>query len=513
MTVPSTPAGTVAARRSRTRRPSYVGIEEKALRGIPWTLGTFASSKLITLGTTVVLARLLVPADFGIVALAVLAVGLFNIFSTLGLSGALIQRQDLGERGKGTVLSLLLVQGAALALVLVALAPLAADVFSQPRLTGVLAAMSSIVFVSGFTVFYETVLQRELEFRRRFRVYMIQSLTYAGVAIPLAASGAGVWSLVVGQIASTIGYGAALYSLAPYRVRPVFDRAEALSVFRSGRGFLLQGTLAFFEQNTDYIAVGNVLGSTQLGLYSMAYRLSELPNQSISEPVATVTFPAFARMRHRGEDVASSFLSTFRMVALVTCPLGVFLSAAADPFTTAILGDRWLEMIGPLSILGVWAIGRSVDTTIGWLLNSVGEAGLVGTVAAVLLIPLIPALFVAAELGGLDLVAWVMVADTVVALLVMAFLASRRAGIGMREQWRALAPIAIACAITWATVWLVARATDSVSPGVSLAACVVTWVVSYGGTLSLIQPGLLRDALGGVLRIVGRTPDGTPQPG
>jgi lipopolysaccharide exporter len=490
-----------------------VGIEEKALRGIPWTLGTFASSRLITLGSTIVLARLLVPADFGIVALATLAVGLFNIFSTLGLSGALILRQDLDQRGKGTVLVLLIAQGAILGLLLAALAPLAADVFSQPRLSGVLAAMSALVLVSGFTLFYETILQRELEFRRRFLVYMVQSVVYATVAIGLAAWGAGVWSLVIGQLASTLAYGVTLYWLAPYRVRPAFDPAEARSVFLAGRGFLVQGTLGFLQQNADFIAVGKTLGSAQLGLYSMCYRLGELPNQSIAEPTAVVTFPAFARMRHRGEEVAASFLSTLRMIALITCPIGVFLSAAADPFTTAVLGDKWLGMIGPLSILGLWAIGRPVDTTTGWLLNSVGHAGLVGTVTAVMLVPLVPAVFVAAELGGLNAVAWVMVADTVLALLAMSYLASSRAGIAMSDQWRALAPIGLACAITWVAVWLAARATDDLSPGVSLAVCVVAWAITYAAALSVAAPGLLRDALSRGLRTVGRSPDGAPQAG
>jgi O-antigen/teichoic acid export membrane protein len=481
-----------------------LGIEEKAIRGIPWTLGTFAGSRVIMLVSTIVLARLLVPADFGLLALATLAVVLFTIFATLGLSGAMVVRQDLDPRAMGTVLSLLIVQGAALALLLVALSPVAAELFDEPRLSGLLAAMSTVVLLSGFTLFYETALQRELEFRRRFLVNMVKSVVYAAVAILLAVAGAGVWSLVIGQIAATIAYGAVLYPLSPYRVRPAFDRAEARSVFRAGRGFLLQGTLEMLERNADYIAIGKLLGSGALGLYSMAYRLSELPYQSISEPIAAVTFPAFARMRHRGENVAAPYLSALRMVALITCPVGVFLSAAADPLTTALLGEKWLGMIGPLSILGLWAAFRTVDTTVGWLLNSVGEAGSVGVVAAVLLAPLIPGVFIAADLGGVDLVAWVLLAETVLSLLVLFFLVSSRVGIGVVEQWRALWPIVAGCATTWIAVWLVVQATDGASSGVSLAACVLTATITYGATVSVIEPGLLRGALARVFRILGK---------
>jgi hypothetical protein len=95
----------------------------------------------------------------------------------------------------------------------------------------------------------------------------------------------------------------------------------------------------------------------------------------------------------------------------------------------------------------------------------------------------------------------------------MAYFASTRAGVGLREQWRAVAPIAFACAITWATVRLVAGATDDLSSGVSLAACVVAWTISYGGALSAIKPGLLRDAIAGILRTMGRASGGKPQAG
>jgi O-antigen/teichoic acid export membrane protein len=175
-------------------------VEERMIRGIPWTLLSYAFSKLVTVLSMVVLARLLVPDDFGIVALATLAVQIFNVLGTFGLSGVLVVRQDLDRRGMGTILTLMLAFGALVALVLAALSPVIADLFDEPRLTGVLAALSTMVFLAGFVWFYETLMQRELEFRKRFMSLMVQSLVYASLAISLAALGAGVWSLVVGQI-------------------------------------------------------------------------------------------------------------------------------------------------------------------------------------------------------------------------------------------------------------------------------------------------------------------------
>ena len=481
-------------------------IEEKVIRGIPWTLLSSVSSRLITVLMVLALARLLVPADFGIVALAMIAVHLFNVLGTFGFNAVLVVRQDLDARGKGTILTLMLVFGALVALVLAALSPVAADLFDEPRLTGVLAALSTTVFLAGFVWFYETLLQRELEFRRRFISLLIQSLVYAGMAISLAALGAGVWSLVVGQIAGVAAFGVALFSLAPYRVRPAFDAGEAREAFLVGRGFVLHGSLAIVEQNVDYITVGRILGATQLGFYSVAYRIGELPYLAIADPVARVTFPGFARMRHRGEDVGMPFLSALRSVALVTCPLGVFVSAAADPFTAALFGDKWLTMIGPLSVLGLWAAVRPVQATIGWLLNSIGEAWVMAWSSVLVFLPLVPGLVVAAELGGITAVAWVMLADILLSLVILGLLVQRRGGVPVIAQWRAIMPVAVGCAGTWLVVWAVAQAMSESAPGLTLAACVVAAAATYAAAVSVVEPGLLRDALAQVRRALGRVP-------
>jgi O-antigen/teichoic acid export membrane protein len=349
-------------------------------------------------------------------------------------------------------------------------------------------------------------MQREFEFRKRFVAVTVSSIVYVVVALSLAVLGAGVWSIVIGQITATAASGAALLALAPYRVRPVFDRDEARESLAAGRGFLLQGGLAFLQQNADYISVGRVLGAAQLGFYSMAYRIGELPYYAIADPVARVTFPSFARMRHEGEEVAMPFLSALRMVALVTCPLGIVLSAAAEPFTAILFGDKWLPMVGPLSVLGIWAAVRPVQVTIGWLLNSVGAAGLMGVISALVLLAMLPGLVVAAELGGITAVAWVMLADITLSLLVLGFVAERRAGVPMVSQWRALSPIVVGCAGTWGVASAVVRAMSDASPGLALAGSALTALATYVATISILDPGLLRHAFAQVGRALGKLP-------
>lgn len=473
---------------------------------MPWTIASYALNKVITLLTTVALARLLSPGDFGLVAYAFLALLLLTIYRDLGVGSALIVRQPLQERDKSTTLTIILVVSIAGAVVIAALSPLIANLLGEPEMAGVLAALSLTLIFGAPAWFYDALFQRELEFRKRFLAMTVQNLVYAPVALLLAVLGAGVWSLVVGYIAGVIASAAAFLWLASHLIRPGFELERARAAIATGAGFMVQGGVAFIRQNVDYLAVGRVLGTVPLGFYSLAYRLTEVPYLGIADPVAKVTFPGFARMRARGEDVSGSFLTVLRLVALVTCPIGVILSGVADPFVEAVLGDKWLPMIGPLTVLGLWAALRSITGTTGWLLNSLGMAIPLGWVSVGIVLPLIPGVIVAAELGGTTEVAWVVLADTSIELVAISILAHRRTGISLARQWAAVRPVVLACPPTWATAHLVAQGTAGSGAALSLAASVVAAVAIYLIILSLLEPGLLRQVVTQIGQTVRRAP-------
>ena len=456
----------------------------EALRGIPWTLLTYALGRVVTVATTLVLARLLAPEDFGLFAMAVLGMELLSVFSGLWLGAALIVRPDLDRRGQGTVLTLLVGAGALLAVILLAATPLLARFFGEPRLAGLVALLSAVLLVSGTNWFYETLLQRELAFGRRFACQMVRTLTFSIVALELALLGAGAWSLPAAYLCSYLAHAIALIAFAPYRVRPAFDRGQAREIVRGGRGFLAQDLATFASQNADYLAVGRILGPAQLGFYAMAYRQAELPNNAIADPVGKVTFPAFAQMRERGEDVRASFLRVVRVMALVTCPAGVILSAAAVPFTLALLGEDWRPMAAPLAVLGIWAVMRPLQVTVGTLLNSLGRAGVYGRVSLIALPPLVIATFALAPLGT-TAVAWVLVAHMAITFAVLVLAAARHAGVATRALGGAMWPAALASAVAWVATRATAARLDDVAPVAALAACVAVCLVSYAAVLWL----------------------------
>lgn len=485
-------------------------MERKIARGLPWSMGTYAASRGITILALLVLARLLEPADFGLAALATVIMLSLSLLNDLGLGGTLIQRQELDRRAMGTFLTLMLLASMAIALLLVAFGPLAASIFDQPRLTGLLAVLAGFVSFNGAAWFHDALLQRELEFGRRFAAHLVQALTYATVAVVLATAGAGVWSLVIGQVAGMLTHLTALLIVVPYRVRPRFDPATARDAIRTGRGFLAQGWLSFVENTVDYLIIGRVLGATQLGFYSMAFRMAELPYYAIADPVGKVTFSGFSRMRHHEEDILAPFLRGLRVVALVACPAGVLLSGLAGPFVVVVFGDQWLPMIAPLAVLGVWAALRPVQATLGWYLNSDGHQGLMGVLSALMLIVLIPVVVAAASLGGLVEVAWAMVAHVLVSVSLLAVAAHRRAGASVAGQWLALRPVVLACPIAWVAAWSVARMTADQSDVLSLVAGALAGTLAYVTAVSLLAPGTLSDALRGARATVARSTAAPP---
>jgi len=470
-------------------------MEGKARRSIPVSIFSYASNQALRLGATLVLARILVPSDFGLFALTSLAISLLSIFNDFGVGPALVVARDLDRRTRATALTLMIAASLLLAGVLVALAPLAADLFDEDRLDELLMLVAGSLFLSGPIWFHETTLQRDLEFMKRFATKLVQTLTYACVAITLALLDAGVWSLVIGHVVSYAAYLVALIVVADDRVAPGWDRAAARRLAGSGRGFLAQDALAYAQAQSDAVAIGGFLGASSLGLYAMAYRFGELTYVGVADPVTQVTFPAFTRMRQRGDDWRPSFVTVLRLVALITFPLGAFFSGAAEPIVNTLFGDKWEATIGPLAVFGVWAMLKPLEGTFGWLLNSLERQGSLATVRAIALIPLVPALMIAADRSGITAVAWVMVAHMAAMTIVVSVMVRAQGGVALRDQLRSVAPPAVGAVAAWFATRGTAIALDDTAPLLALVASGLAALLAFAAAVSIFDRRVLPTAI------------------
>lgn len=466
-----------------------------ALRGIAWTVLSYGSNRVVSIATTIVLARLLVPEDFGLYALATLAIGLVSIFSGMGLGMAVVLRQDLDRRGQGTALSMLIAAGLLFAGALALLSPLIATAFDEERLQPILVVIAAVLAVSGPNWFYESLLQRELAFRSRFVSQLVRTVVFSATALVLAIGGAGVWALIWAHVAGHLANTVALLIVTPYRVAPAFDRSLVRSLLRSGGGFALQDLSAFLQQNIDYVIVGRALSASRLGFYTMAFRQAELPLYAIAEPAVRVTFPHFSQMRHRGEDIVPAYLTGLRLLTLVTLPAAVVLSAASAPFVLALFGPQWPPMIGPLTVLGIWAGLRPIEMNAAWLLNSLDRAGYVGRTSLLLLLPLAVGVALAATLGDITAVAWVMVGHMAAALLVMCVGIRRCAQVSVARQLGALLPLVGSAGIAWVATRASVVLLEDRPAMVSLVVAGLVAGAVYLAAVRVLVPGILGEAL------------------
>lgn len=479
-------------------------MEDKARRALPLSLLSFGANKVITVSTTIVLARLLNPTEFGLFALAIMMLALLSMFNDFGFGKLLIARQDLDAAAKGTMLTIMIATSAVLALALAALSGPVAALFDEPRLQPLLVIIAGTLLLSGPGWFYDTLLQRELEFKSRLIAQCAQNVTFAVAAIGLVLLDHAVTGMVVANVASYVVFLGCLLWVAPYRVRPAFRRDRIRELLVGSRGFVVQGGVLFAQQNADNVTIAKVLGSGPLGAYFLAYRLAALPWTGIAEPVANVTFSAFSRMRHRGEAWAGAYLATLRMILLASCPVALVLSAAAGPVTHLFYGPKWVAMIEPLAILGIWAVIRPLEWTLTSLLNSIGEADVAALLSFVAMVLLVPALIVAAKLGGVSGVAWVVTGHSAAMVVVLTVVVSRRGGVSVGDQARAVGTILAAGAVGWVVARPVADALTGSPAGLALLAAAAAGILAYAAVLSVTDPGLIRTSGGRVLRTLRR---------
>jgi O-antigen/teichoic acid export membrane protein len=491
------------ADRNHGRRVTSLALEAEAIHGVRWTFLAYATSRVVGLVSTLILARLLVPRDFGLLALAAVLLEVGTYLTTFGLESALVIRLDITGDALGTALVLLVATNMATAVVVACLAPAASAFLGDPKTVPVVLALAAPLLIGGVTSFYDALLRRELLFRPLFIARAVQSLLSVLVSLVLAFAGWGVWSLVLGRVTADVSFPLVLAALAPYHARPRWDTRVARSLARSGRGFIIQSTFSFIEQNSDYAVVSRLLGSQALGVYSMGFRVGELPYESIVQPVAQATFPGFARLQEKGDDPTQSFLALLRLTALCVLPLGMVIAGAADPAVRALLGPKWSGVIAVLPLLGFWGSARALWGTMGWFVSSLGHATRLGASYAALVTLSIPAMVVSVEHLGIEGAALVMSGNALLALGIGLSITTRQIGLAWRRQWVAVRPAVVAAVPTFLVAAAISSSLHHAVPELALGAAAAGALLVYIVVVSIQDPDAIPYTARQLRRVAG----------
>ncbi len=468
--------------------------EQAVVSSTRWMAVGQVATQIARLAASIVLARLLEPADFGLVAAAMVVVMFLDLFKDLGTGMAVIQRPVVTDGLLSAVFVVNLAIGVVLAGALVVASPLFAAVLGEPRSVDVLRAMAPAVFLSSCGHVHQALLRRQMAFARIARISVAATVVGGGLSVVLAATGAGVWALVAGTLAvSAINTGLTWWSSG---WRP--SRHPDWRQFREIAGFGVNVSAADFLQfmvfHADKVLVARYVGERGLGFYSFAQRLLMYPVMSFTNVVTEVLFPALARHQDDDAKVVEAYLRASAAVALVTVPAMVGAAVIARPLVLTTLGSKWEPVVPLIWILAPVGAVESVSLTCRTLFVVKGRADLLLRWSMVSTGAIMAGYVVGVRWGLIGIAATY--AAVVAALTYPEFaLALRLIGLRVRSLVAYLGTCLLATAAMAAAVAVVRVATEraGAAPWLVVAATVGTGAAVYGGGILKARPAVLDD--------------------
>lgn len=331
-------------------------VGQKVATGSVWTLLFKLTERSLGIISTIILARLLVPADFGLVAMAMAVVAILELFSNFNFDVVLIREVAVERRHYDTAWTFGLVIAASIALILVMIAPAMASFYSEPRLQVVICVLGIAALVQGLENIGVVAFRREMEFHKDFLFLIGKKLTGFSVTIPLAFIFRSYWALVAGIIASRVAGIALSYYAHPYR--PRISLAARKELFHFSKWLLSNNVANFGRERSPDFVVGRIAGSHSLGLYNIAQEIATLPTSELVAPVNRAAYPAYARLAHDLGKLRYTYLQVVSMVALVALPAAAGLGLTAELFVPILLGSKWLDAANLIEIL---ALGGAIS--------------------------------------------------------------------------------------------------------------------------------------------------------
>jgi len=357
-------------------RTDHLGADLKgrSVRGGMVTVTARVTGFLLRMGSLAVLARLLTPADFGLIAMVTAVIGFMILFKDLGLSHATIQKKDITHRQVSALFWINVGFSVVIMGVTAALSPLIAWFYGEPQLVGVTLALAAGFVFSGLTTQHQALLRRQMRFGALAMVQVASTVVGVAAGIGSAAFGAGYWALVVMILATEAGMTVGVWTVCGWRPGLPRGRSGVRALLAFG-GYLTSFRLVnYFARNLDNILIGRVWGGRMLGLYAKAYNLLLLPLNQINQPLGEVVFPALSHVQDDRPRFRDYYLKSLSMLTLVTAPTSILCLVLADEIILTVLGPQWTEAGDIFRLLAIGALVQPLMNSAGWLYVPTGRA-------------------------------------------------------------------------------------------------------------------------------------------
>jgi PST family polysaccharide transporter len=420
------------------------------------TLSTQLFKFILGTASAIVLARLLTPKDFGLIAMVAILVNFVAMFQYMGLSTATIQWAELNHQQVSTLFWINVGLSTVIMLMMAALSPAVAWFYQEPRLVWITIGYSISVFFSGLEIQHEALLSRQMRFGVLAIIDVASLVIGLGAAMLSAWYGAGYWALVINQLATTLARAIGVWTACKWRPGLPVRGSGVRPMLSYGGNFTGTNLMIYFSRNLDNTLIGKFWGSQQLGLYNKAYQILLLPIQQIANPIANVAMPALSRLADSPERYREAYLNIIEKLAMITMPGVIFMIATSDWLVLFLLGPQWTETGRIFMLLGISAVIQPVSRTCWWLFATQGRAremfhwSLIGGIIAIV------SIVAGLPWGAVGVAASYAVTDLCIYTPLLFWFAGRKGAIRAGDFYRTIAPSACASACALALL-LVSR--------------------------------------------------------
>lgn len=476
-------------------------VTQSFLRGIKWFGMMKILGQIVSWASTLVVARLLSPNDYGIVGMATIYLGMLQVVSDFGIGTVVVARSDISREVIPDLNSLSVIFGVSGAALGIITAPIVSSFYNNPSLPPVLAAMSLTFLIASFRSIPWASLQRDLRFKRLAIYDGLQAIVVALLSVMLAYLGFRYWTLVIANIVSTLISTIIVLILHPVPfVLPRWDRLA--QVLRFSGNVVVQRLAWYGYSNADAVVAGRMLGTDAMGSYSMAYQLARTPSERVASLLFQLTPATLGALREDREAMRRFIVRMSEMLMLVITPMCFGLLAIAPVFVPLVLGPQWVEIVLPLQILSIYASFAVLLVVPNQVLLVIGME-VFGTYYTLSQLAIMPVAFVIGSKWGITgiAIAWLVCYPFLATILLRRVFKELK--VKIREFFQtAILPSLAANLVMVIAVYAIRNAMALTEPGVtSLVISVSTGIATYLGYLYLFHRQQLSNTLEMVKRL------------
>ena len=465
---------------------SPAALGDRIARGTAWVVALRLTLRLLGVISTVILARLLTPADYGLIALATTLSAAMQLLGAYSFDLYLVRHPAPTRQHYDTVWTLVIIRNLLIAGLLLLAAEPAARFFDDPRLASVVDILALALVVRGFTNVGIVDFQKRLTFDREFQLFASVKLGSFIVTVTLAYLWRSYWALLAGIVTTQLLTLALSYRLHSFRPR------WSLQCWRDTLGFakwlLGYNLFSFAYQRGATFVVGHLLGSQSLGFYAMAHEIADLASTELLMPIRRVLLPAYTTLVDDGPKLQQAFVDGLSVILLLGLPVAAGIGLTAAPLVSLALGSQWLACIELIQLMSIFALAATCMANVNPLLLALGHARLTAQLMALGALILAPTLLIGTHYwqltGAAGAVALTQVLLCAISLAVARRLLSLHWSRLLRPVWRAvIATILMALTVSQIAVYMTPT---TASPGWLLLCQVLGGAVAYGGSVLMM---------------------------